>query len=147
MPEWGIHLMHLQEMKLEEGGSLRDHILKMMACMNQLEYIDANFDRNLVVDLLLHSLPDSYNDFLWDEYLYYEDRSWIEMVNLLRRYEETGALEKKRKLREADLAQEAQAKVAKVFHYHPDPRVGTSNRVAEAYGWEQVEKLEEGHGR
>ena len=137
-PEWGYHIMHLREMKLEEGGSLEDHIMRMMACMNRLEYIDANFDKNLAVDLLLHSLPESYTDFLWDEYRYFEDRSWIEMINLLRRYEETGGPERYRKKREAQEAQEAQAKVARAFHYHLDPQAGPSKRVADAYGWEQL---------
>ena len=134
-PEWSMHIMHLREMKLQEGGSLKDHIMRMMGCMNELEYIDTNFDRNLAVDLLLHSLPDSYNDFLWDEYRIYEDRSWIEMVNLLRRYEESGAPERKRKLREAKEAQEAQDKMARMFGY---PQAGPSRRVAEAYAWEQA---------
>ena len=137
-PEWGMHIMHLREMRLQEGGSLKAHIMRMMTCMNELEYIDANFDRNLAVDVLLHSLPDSYNDFLWDEYRPYEDRSWIEMVNLLRRYEETGAPEKKRKLREAQEAQEAKERMAKMFHYNLDPQAGPSKRVADAYAWEQV---------
>ena len=57
------------------------------------------------------------------------------MINLLRRYEETGGPERYRKKRKA---QEAQAKEARALHYHLDPQTRPSKRVADAFGWEQL---------
>ncbi|KAL6570044.1 hypothetical protein OROMI_014558 [Orobanche minor] len=87
-PEWTGHVRRLRACELEEGGSLCNHILEMMNYMNKLEYLDTNFDRNLVVPLLLRSLPDSYNDFLWKNHYENKSKTWIEIINELRRYEE-----------------------------------------------------------
>ncbi|KAL6554490.1 hypothetical protein OROMI_020163 [Orobanche minor] len=100
-PEWAGYIRRLQACELEEGGSLCNHILEMMNYMNKLEYLDTNFDRNLAVPLLLRSLPDSYNDFLWKNHCENKSKTWIEIINELRRYEEDkitpkGKLEKKK---------------------------------------------------
>ncbi|KAL6587403.1 hypothetical protein OROMI_000381 [Orobanche minor] len=87
-PEWAGHVRRLRVCELEEGGSLCNHILEMMNYMNKLEYLDTNFDRNLAVPLLLRSLPDSYNDFLWKNHCENKSKTWIEIINELRRYEE-----------------------------------------------------------
>ncbi len=62
--DWESNIICVQSCELHEGESLWDHILEMMAYMNQLEYIDSSFDRNHAVDLLLDSTPYSYIDFL-----------------------------------------------------------------------------------
>ncbi|KAL6554646.1 hypothetical protein OROHE_007385 [Orobanche hederae] len=87
-PEWAGYIRRLRACELEEGGSLCNHILEMMNYMNKLEYLDTNFDRNLAVPLLLRSLPDSYNDFLWKNHCENKSKTWIEIINELRRYEE-----------------------------------------------------------
>ncbi|KAL6530548.1 hypothetical protein OROMI_028437 [Orobanche minor] len=87
-PEWAGYIRRLRACELEEGGSLCNHILEMMNYMNRLEYLDTNFDRNLAVPLLLRSLPDSYNDLLWKNHCENKSKTWIEIINELRRYEE-----------------------------------------------------------
>ncbi|KAL6530640.1 hypothetical protein OROMI_028529 [Orobanche minor] len=87
-PEWAGYIRRLRACELEEGASLCNHILEMMNYMNRLEYLDINFDRNLAVPLLLRSLPDSYNDFLWKNHCENKSKTWIEIINELRRYEE-----------------------------------------------------------
>ncbi|KAL6572289.1 hypothetical protein OROMI_013247 [Orobanche minor] len=86
--EWAGYIRRLRACELEEGGSLCNHTLEMMNYMNRLEYLDTNFDRNLAVPLLLRSLPDSYNDFLWKNHFENKSKTWIEIINELRRYEE-----------------------------------------------------------
>ena len=82
VPRWGMHLMHLRQMELHEMGSLKDHIIKMMAIMNEIEYIDPKFNKDFAVDLLLESLPYTYETFR-EQTSQYERRSWNAMINLL----------------------------------------------------------------
>lgn len=132
LPLWSMYMMTLREMKLEEGGSLQDHIMKMMTCMNHLEYIDANFNKDLAVDVLLESLPESYSEISRRDYRYYERRTWIEMINLLRRYDESGAPARKRQ----QLAAEKAKKEKGIgIRHRLDPEVGPSRKVAKSYGW------------
>lgn len=79
---------------------MRQHILKMMSYLDSLEFLDETFDRNLAVPLLLHSLSDSYNDFLWKNHCENKSKTWIEIINELRRYEDD-KITQKRKLEEA----------------------------------------------
>ncbi|KAL6564485.1 hypothetical protein OROMI_015935 [Orobanche minor] len=121
-PEWAGYIRRLRACELEEGGSLCNHILEMMNYMNRLEYLDTNFDRNLAVPLLLRSLPDSYNDFLWKNHCENKSKTWIEIINELRRYEED-KITQKRKLEEEKGKEKRKEK-----HYALDAQVGCSKR-------------------
>ncbi|KAL6524597.1 hypothetical protein OROHE_016268 [Orobanche hederae] len=121
-PEWAGHVRRLRAFELEEGGSLCNHILEMMNYMNKLEYLDTNFDRNLAVPLLLRSLPDSYNDFLWKNHCENKSKTWIEIINELRRYEEDKITQK------GKLEEEKGKEKRKEKHYALDAQVGSSKR-------------------
>ncbi|KAL6532674.1 hypothetical protein OROHE_014096 [Orobanche hederae] len=121
-PEWAGHVRRLRACELEEGGSLCNHILEMMNYMNKLEYLDTNFDRNLAVPLLLRSLPDSYNDFLWKNHCENKSKTWIEIINELRRYEEDKITQK------GKLEEGKGKKKRKEKHYALDAQVGSSKR-------------------
>ncbi|KAL6552486.1 hypothetical protein OROHE_007850 [Orobanche hederae] len=121
-PEWAGHVRRLRACELEEGGSLCNHILEMMNYMNKLEYLDTNFDRNLAVPLLLRSLPDSYNDFLWKNHCENKSKTWIEIINELRRYEEDKITQK------GKLEEEKGKEKRKEKHYALDAQVGSSKR-------------------
>ncbi|KAL6550543.1 hypothetical protein OROMI_021031 [Orobanche minor] len=121
-PEWAGHVQRLRACELEEGRSLCNHILEMMNYMNKLEYLDTNFDRNLVVPLLLPSLPDSYNDFFWKNHCENKSKTWIEIINELRRYEEDKITQK------GKLEEEKGKEKRKEKHYALDAQVGSSKR-------------------
>ncbi|KAL6533876.1 hypothetical protein OROHE_013709 [Orobanche hederae] len=94
----------------------------MMNYMNKLEYLDTNFDRNLAVPLILRSLPDSYNDFLWKNHCENKSKTWIEIINELRRYEEDKITQK------GKLEEEKGKEKRKEKHYALDAQVGSSKR-------------------
>ncbi|KAL6546927.1 hypothetical protein OROMI_022648 [Orobanche minor] len=121
-PEWAGYIRRLRACELEEGGSLCNHILEMMNYMNRLEYLDTNFDRNLAVPLLLRSLPDSYNDFLWKNHCENKSKTWIEIINELRRYEEDEITQK------GKLEEEKGKEKRKEKHYALDAQEGSSKR-------------------
>ncbi|KAL6572283.1 hypothetical protein OROMI_013241 [Orobanche minor] len=122
-PEWAGYIRRLRACELEEGGSLCNHILEMMNYMNRLEYLDTNFDRNLAVPLLLRSLPDSYNDFLWKNHCENKSKTWIEIINELRRYEEDKITQK------GKLEEEKGKEKRKEKHYALDAQEGSSKRI------------------
>ncbi|KAL6578660.1 hypothetical protein OROMI_008876 [Orobanche minor] len=94
----------------------------MMNYMNKLEYLDTNFDRNLAVPLLLRSLPDSYNNFLWKNHCENKSKTWIEIINELRRYEEDKITQK------GKLEEENGKEKRKEKQYALDAQVGSSKR-------------------
>ncbi|KAL6580910.1 hypothetical protein OROMI_006833 [Orobanche minor] len=130
-PEWAGHVRRLRACELEEGGSLCNHILEMMNYMNKLEYLDTNFDRNLAVPLLLRSLPDSYNDFLWKNHCENKSKTWIEIINELRRYEENKITQK------GKLEEEKGKEKRKEKHYALDTQVGSS-KIRKSCSWRDL---------
>ena len=49
--------------KMAEGTSVRDHVLKMIAYLNELEILGAEIDGESQVDIMLMSLPESSRTF------------------------------------------------------------------------------------
>jgi hypothetical protein len=49
--------------KITESTPVREHCLSMIAIPNSLEVLGVEIDSELQVDIILHSLPDSYNQF------------------------------------------------------------------------------------
>ncbi|XP_019262041.1 PREDICTED: uncharacterized protein LOC109239900 [Nicotiana attenuata] len=49
--------------KMVEGSSVRDHVLKMMSLLNELEVLGANIDKDTQVEMILQTLPDSFQQF------------------------------------------------------------------------------------
>ncbi|XP_016513454.1 uncharacterized protein LOC107830421 [Nicotiana tabacum] len=45
--------------KMVEGSSVRDHVLKMISLLNELEVLGANIDKDMQVEMILQTLPDS----------------------------------------------------------------------------------------
>jgi hypothetical protein len=46
-----------------EGTPVQDHCLKMIAWLNELKVLGADIDAESQVDMILHSLPESFNQF------------------------------------------------------------------------------------
>ena len=49
--------------KMAEGTPVRDHVLKMIAHLNELEILGAEIDGKTQVDIVLMSLPESFKTF------------------------------------------------------------------------------------
>ena len=48
---------------MAEGTPVQDHVLKMIAHLNELEILGAKIDDESQVDIMLMSLPKSFNNF------------------------------------------------------------------------------------
>ncbi|XP_070047426.1 uncharacterized protein [Nicotiana tomentosiformis] len=46
--------------KMVEGSSVRDHVLKMMNLLNELEVLGVNIDKDKQVEMILETLLDSF---------------------------------------------------------------------------------------
>ncbi|XP_019264126.1 PREDICTED: uncharacterized protein LOC109241798 [Nicotiana attenuata] len=58
-----ITMKALLNTKMVEGSSVRDHVLKMMSLLNELEFLGANIDKDTQVEMILQTLPDSFSNF------------------------------------------------------------------------------------
>ncbi|CAA0811082.1 Unknown protein, partial [Striga hermonthica] len=48
---------------MPEGASVREHVLKMMEYLNEIDILGGNIDGEAKIDIILHSLPKSYENF------------------------------------------------------------------------------------
>ena len=58
-----VAMMTLLNMKMAEGTLVWDHVLKMIAHLNELEILGADIDGESQVDIVLMSLPESFKNF------------------------------------------------------------------------------------
>ncbi|XP_047263820.1 uncharacterized protein LOC107861412 [Capsicum annuum] len=49
--------------KIIEGTSVREHVLKMMSLLNELEILGAVIDKESQVEMVLQTLPNSFQQF------------------------------------------------------------------------------------
>ncbi|CAA0822318.1 Unknown protein, partial [Striga hermonthica] len=48
---------------MPERASMREHVLKMMEYLNEIDVLGGNIDGEAKIDIILHSLPKSYENF------------------------------------------------------------------------------------
>ena len=60
---WQIAMQRLMGAKMAEGTPVREHILKMIEFLNELETLGATIDTQTQVDIILNSLPASFAQF------------------------------------------------------------------------------------
>ena len=53
----------LMSTKMAEGTPVHDHILKMMDSLNKANVLSAEIDAESHINMILESLPDSFNNF------------------------------------------------------------------------------------
>ena len=58
-----VAIKSLLNTKMAEGISVQDHVLKMIALLNKLEIMGAEIDGKTQVNIVLMSLPESFNNF------------------------------------------------------------------------------------
>ena len=58
-----VAMKALMNTNMAEGTLVRDHVLKMIGYLNELEILGAEIDGETQIDILLQSLPNSFNQF------------------------------------------------------------------------------------
>ena len=69
--------------KMEEGTPVRDHVLKMISHLNELEILGAEIDSESQVNIVLMSLPESYKNFRLNYSMSKESYSLAELLKEL----------------------------------------------------------------
>ncbi|XP_070014141.1 uncharacterized protein [Nicotiana sylvestris] len=69
--------------KMAEGSSVRDHVLKMMSLLNELEVLGAVIDKESQVEMVLQTLPDSFQQFRLNYNMNKMDLSLAKLLNEL----------------------------------------------------------------
>ncbi|XP_077221680.1 uncharacterized protein LOC143855441 [Tasmannia lanceolata] len=89
-----IAIKGLASTKMVEGTSVRDHMLKMMGYLNELEVLWAMLDGESQVDMVLASPRPSFNDFVMN---YHMNKLSMTLTELLNHLQSTEDLQKKNK--------------------------------------------------
>ena len=59
-PAKQISMQKIMNAKMLEGTQVREHVLRMISFLNELETLGANIDAQTQVDMILNSLPQSF---------------------------------------------------------------------------------------
>ncbi|XP_016454394.2 uncharacterized protein LOC107778622 [Nicotiana tabacum] len=69
--------------KMAEGSSIRDHVLKMMGILNELEVLGVVIHNESQVEMVLQTLPDSFQQFCLNYNMNKMDLSLAKLLNEL----------------------------------------------------------------
>ncbi|KAL0462860.1 UNVERIFIED_CONTAM: hypothetical protein Slati_0173600 [Sesamum latifolium] len=75
--------------KMAEGSSVQSHGVKMFSLVEKLEDLKAGFENDTYIDVILQSLPLSYDPFIVNYSMNGLEKSIHELINMLIQYEET----------------------------------------------------------
>ncbi|KAL0430683.1 UNVERIFIED_CONTAM: hypothetical protein Sradi_0694300 [Sesamum radiatum] len=75
--------------KMVEGSSVQSHGVKMLSLVEKLEDLKAGLDNDTYIDMILQSLPPSYDPFIVNYNMNGLEKSVHELINMLVQYEET----------------------------------------------------------
>ncbi|KAL0394791.1 UNVERIFIED_CONTAM: hypothetical protein Slati_4445300 [Sesamum latifolium] len=75
--------------KMTEGSSVREHGIKMLSLVEKLEDLQAGLDNDTYIDVILQSLPPSYDLFVVNYNMNGLEKSINELINMLVQYETT----------------------------------------------------------
>ena len=71
-----------------EGSPIRAYVLKMIGYVEKLERLGFPFSQDLVIDLVLQSLPQSYGQFVINYNMNEIDKPLLELLSMLRIFEQ-----------------------------------------------------------
>ncbi|XP_057962154.1 uncharacterized protein LOC131153725 [Malania oleifera] len=74
-------MKELMNTTMAEGTLARDHVLKIIGLLNELEILGAKIDEETLVDIVLLSLPDSFKQFCLN---YNINKLFYSLVELLK---------------------------------------------------------------
>ena len=69
--------------KTAEGTPVRELALKMIDFLNELEILGTEIDADSQIDIILQSLPDSFNQFRLNYLMNKKDYTFSELMNEL----------------------------------------------------------------
>ncbi|KAL0401707.1 UNVERIFIED_CONTAM: hypothetical protein Slati_4200600 [Sesamum latifolium] len=75
--------------KMAEGSSVHSHGVKMLSLVEKLEDLKAGLNNDTYIDVILQSLPPSYDPFIVNYNMNGLEKSIHELINMLVQYEET----------------------------------------------------------
>ena len=78
-----VAIRALLNTKMVKGTPVRDHVLKMIAHLNELQILGAEIDDESQVDIMLMSLPESYKNFHLNYSMSKESYSLAELLKEL----------------------------------------------------------------
>ncbi|KAH0657751.1 hypothetical protein KY289_026499 [Solanum tuberosum] len=106
--------------KMAEGSSVREHVLKLMNYLNELEILGAEIDKESQVEMILQTLPDSFQQFGLNYNMNKMDMSLAKLLNelqaaetIIKQQAPAAFLKKKKKARKAVIPGGAKDGVAK----------------------------------
>ncbi|KAL0445819.1 UNVERIFIED_CONTAM: hypothetical protein Slati_1709800 [Sesamum latifolium] len=75
--------------KMAEGSSVQSHGVKMLSLVEKLEDLKAGLNNDTYIDVILQSLPPSYDPFIVNYNMNRLEKSIHELINMLAQYEAT----------------------------------------------------------
>ncbi|KAL0329349.1 UNVERIFIED_CONTAM: hypothetical protein Sradi_4921600 [Sesamum radiatum] len=75
--------------KMTEGSSLQEHGVKMLSLVEKLEDLKAGLHSDTYIDVIIQSLPLSYDPFIVNFNMHGLEKSINELINMLVQYEAT----------------------------------------------------------
>ncbi|KAL0439995.1 UNVERIFIED_CONTAM: hypothetical protein Slati_2482500 [Sesamum latifolium] len=75
--------------KIAEGSSVQSHGVKMLFLVGKLEDLKAGLENDTYIDVILQSLPSSYDPFIVNYNMNGHEKSIHELINMLVQYEAT----------------------------------------------------------
>ena len=81
-------MKNLMSTKMVEGTPVREHVLKMISFINELDMLGVEIDRETQVDAILASLPDSFNQFIMNYNMNKMVVTLLELLNMLKAAED-----------------------------------------------------------
>ncbi|KAH9698286.1 reverse transcriptase Ty1/copia-type domain-containing protein [Citrus sinensis] len=81
-------LKRITDTKMEEGTKVRDHVLKMMDYLNEVEIHGVQINDKSKINIVIESLPDTFKEFKVNYILNNKDRTLIELMHELHAIEE-----------------------------------------------------------
>ncbi|KAL0433591.1 UNVERIFIED_CONTAM: hypothetical protein Slati_2693400 [Sesamum latifolium] len=92
VPDWHIRYAAIKAffgIKIAEGSSVQSHGVTMLSFVEKLEDLKAGLDNDTYIDVILQSLPPSYNPFIINYNMNGLEKSIHELINILVQYEAT----------------------------------------------------------
>ncbi|KAH9752860.1 hypothetical protein KPL71_014876 [Citrus sinensis] len=81
-------LKRIMDTKMEEGTKVRDHVLKMMDYLNEVEIHGVQINDKSKINMVIESLPDTFKEFKVSYILNNKDMTLIELMHELHAIEE-----------------------------------------------------------
>ncbi|KAL0458693.1 UNVERIFIED_CONTAM: hypothetical protein Slati_0496500 [Sesamum latifolium] len=73
--------------KMTNGSSIHDHYVNLLTLVEKLSVLNVILDNGTYVDVLLQSLPPSFDQFVVDYYMNGLEKSIPELINILVQHE------------------------------------------------------------